>query len=262
MMRRADSSFMPPGRGLPRRLVMALGISTAVHLSAVTIFNVVIYFPISEIKYYEFRFVEAPRGSMGDTGNVALSAPSQWEWLPKLQPPQLSPLSPGRLALGNSTLSGESLADDIYGSDEEPLTSLGAAIENVQRSVRQLTLEVDRNGLDALPAPNVQTITPASGFTCTLTSTQRDEPRQLLFSPPLQSLWSVPPEQLRGGLNYTLSVDGSGRVTRVWNEDLRTSPELAALEAQLMQYRFAPDESGRLLEEPIAVKLTESDAAL
>lgn len=270
--RRGDESILhaspPPteatGSRLNRRLLVAVAISAAVHLSAVTIFNVVIYFPISEIKYFEFRFVEAPRGSMGaeEPGLLALSTPAKWEWLPQIQPPSLDQLNAGRLSLSNAVLPEQSLAQEIYGSESPEMSVLGAAFDNVQRSVRRLTLEADSLRLDSTPPVNVQRFTPTAGFSGELRWSQREDVRGLLFSPPLQSLWSLPADVIRGGLTYTLTVDPSGRVTRVWNEDLRSGEQLAAVESQLLQYRFAPDATGSLLDESVSLILKEAEEGL
>ncbi len=246
-----------------RRLWTALGISALVHLSAVTIFNVVIYFPVSEIEYFDFRFVEAPRGTMGneEAGVVSIAA-NQWEWLPPLEPPNLDTPTEGRLTLSNPAIPEQSLAEEIYGSNEENAPLLGEALKNMQTSMRRLSLGADRVEMQSMPPANVSTFTPTAGFTGALLYPQRDNIRALLFAPPLQTLWGVPADQLRGGLNYTLSVDASGKVTRVWNEDLRGGEKLAAVEAQLAQYRFAPDEAGSLLEEVISLRLAEADTGL
>lgn len=252
------------GRKLNRRLWMAVAISAAIHLSAVTIFNVVIYFPISEIEYFEFRFVEAPRGSMGADapGVLALSTPTRWEWLPALQPPNLGDLPEGKLSLSNTVMPDQSLAQEIYGDQSPEFSVLDETFDNVQRSFRRLTLETDRLRLEDTPPANQQRFTPTAGFTGELNWVQREKARGLLFSPPLQSLWSLPADFIRNGLHYSLTVDPAGRVTRVWNEDLRSGEELASLEAQLLQYRFATDETGSLLDETVSLKLQAAEDGL
>ena len=256
-MSAARPTYDPRAR---RRLLYAFGFSAALHVSAVTIFNIVVYFPVSEIDYYDFRFVQAPRGSVGGEGQIALSEPTRWEWLPQLNPPAIENTLSDRLTLSNPGMDQQSLAEEIYGQEEESLSLLSSALDNLQTTVSRLTLDSNRDALYTTPPANGHSFAPASGMQGVILWPARDAPRPLLFSPPLQSVWDIEPRYLADGMSLTLRINAGGRVTRVWNDDLRSGPAIAALEAELANYRFAPDESARASEETARLVMRRQDA--
>lgn len=251
-----DNTPRPGGADRRSRqwLLWGLGASALLHLSAVTIFKVVIYFPIQEVRYYELKFVETP---VVADASPEEAAGERWERLPRLEPPRLSDTD---YQLSLSGAAPESLYQKIYGAGEEqddnPLARLEEGLRNFPTNFGRLTLEEDRLPFEQSPAAG-EAFTPASGYTGTIAWPHRESPRALLFSPPLQSLWEVEQAKLERGLEFQLSVDAQGRVARVWHPGAEDEA-LAAVEAQLMLYRFESADEGPGLDDTATVVIREA----
>ena len=130
-----------------RRLRVALIVSAVVHLSAVTVFKVVAYFPVQEVNYYQLRFVDTPSSSSAvapeDTGVSGLSTSDleRWQRLPRIEPPRLIDTD-YKLTLAGETPQAESLYQQVYGVEEEgprgPLASIEAGLRNLQTTFGRL----------------------------------------------------------------------------------------------------------------------------
>lgn len=245
-----------------RRLLIALAVSAAVHLSAVTIFKIVLYFEVPEIRFYEFRFVQPPRVSEASSPEERELA-ARWERLPRIDAPLLRDTG-GQLTLARRDLNSAGALDGLFGDGEpgpgEP--RLGDTFQPPDLGMEQLSLGGD-GGLNLGPdiEGNSQRFVPVAGFTATLTWPQREDARPLLFSPPLRALWSVDAGILAQGLAVELNVDAGGRVTRVWTSLPLPAESLDALVQQVMQYRFEPEASGTILGDTALLLLrAEGDA--
>jgi hypothetical protein len=246
-----------------RRLRIALAASVLFHLSAVTIFKIVVYFPIQEVRYYELKFVETPAMAAAEAVPEAVPAEllERWERLPRLEPPRLAETD-YQLSLSGAGLEVETLYERVYGEKQQPpgpLAEIGAGLRNLQTTFGRLSLEEDRLPFEQADAGEArQDFTPVSGFTGVIVWPGRDAPRPLMFSPPLQSLWNVDTRALERGLEFQLSVSADGRVTRVWHDALGEA-SIAAVEAQLMQYRFEPETDGPGIGDTATVVIREAD---
>ncbi len=245
---------------IDRRLLYAFLVSAAVHLSAVTVFKIVIYFQVPEISFYEFRFVQPPQVGPTATPQEREFA-ARWERLPKIEAPLLRDTG-GQLTLARKDLESPTPYDAIYGEPERPLDT-----PRFSELMTQPSLELDRlrlGGSNLTLGPSIsgneQTMEPAGGFTGTLTWPQRDTARALLFGPPLQTLLSLDTQLLDQGVLFELSVDGAGRVTRVWTNMLQEGEDLEGVTAQLMQYRFEPESNPLGLDETVVLLIREKEA--
>ncbi|MFM1921202.1 MAG: hypothetical protein RLZZ303_2836 [Candidatus Hydrogenedentota bacterium] len=245
-----------------RRLVIALAVSAAVHLSAVTIFKIVLYFEVPEIRFYEFRFVQPPRVNEASSPEDRELA-ARWERLPRIDAPLLRDTG-GQLTLARRDLNSAGALEGLFGDAEPALGEprLGNTFQPPELGMEQLSLGGD-GGLNLGPdiEGNSQRFVPVAGFAATLTWPQREAARPLLFSPPLRSLWSMDAGILAQGLALELSVDAGGKVTRVWSSVPLPAESLDALVQQIMQYRFEPEASDSILDETVLLLLrAEGDA--
>lgn len=233
-----------------RRLLIALAVSAVVHLSAVTIFRIVLYFEVPEIRFYEFRFVQPPRISEASSPEERELA-ARWERLPRIEAPLLRDTG-AQLTLARRDLNADGALDGLFGdaeSDSGSLT-LGDTFQQPELGMEQLSLG-GNGGLSLGPDidGNSQRFVPVAGFAGTLTWPQREDARPLLFSPPLRALWSMDAAILAQGLPLELSVDAAGKVTRVWTSLPIPAESLDALIHQITQYRFEPAASEMILDE-------------
>jgi hypothetical protein len=241
-----------------RSFHIALGVSVLFHISMITVFRIVIYFPREEIQFRDLAIIP-----------IEIHAPPEPPAaMPPAGPP---PSSGGQLSLrGVTTPPGESIElptlefaelerlrvrqegaqaisrfDDLF---EEPAgdswSRFSRTLSGLGRTLAELRLSgVEDEGsplsLDAEGAPGLA-LRPAEGFEARILWDSEPKDRQLLFAPPVDALWTVDPAQVTQPIEVVLQVNELGQVVNVFSPTVQASELVDAVQATVLRYRFEP----------------------
>lgn len=251
------------GRRHNRVLVVALTVSALLHLSAVTVFRVVIYFPREDIEYVQFSIVRAapepaiesgagpggawrpPHLAAGlDHGRLAMRAP-----LPDVELPTLEFAELQRLRVRQEGMLSDEMRREIFHEEEgDSWRRFGQHLDRVRRSLTGLSLSGGAEGYPetslAVPAaglePELPAARPADGYEAFLEWNTEPADRQLLFAPPIQALWDASPATLRLPLAIVIEVSAMGRVVNVWSPAVDEDGLVDAVQLGVLKYKFEP----------------------
>jgi len=250
------------GRRHSRLLTWSFLASLLLHLSAITLFRVVIFFPRQDIRYVEFRIVQAvpepapadePGTSRADAaglgrtdGMLQLGGARLYETdgPPPIDLPTLEFAELNRLRVRRDALLDPDRREAIFG--EEPRDTwrrFGDELARVRESLSSLALSGSRGeetAADSDGAAPRMVHRPAEGFEAYLEWESEPRGRELLFAPPLQALWDIPPDKLDQPISLVIEVNAMGRVINVWSPALDNTGVLDRVQATVLKYRFEP----------------------
>ncbi len=231
----------------------ALLISFCFHLSMVTLFSIVIYFPRKDITYYDFRLVQARPQQVAPSSEGVIQRPM-------LTDPLASNLSEGLPAVDLPTLEfaelhrirvyrrGLTEAERLFDtpSHHDSWGQFGRGVQRLRRSLRGLALgegdgaaEVALPSLSEAEATPQPTYRPAPGYQAYIDWGAGEE-RELLFAPPVRILWEVPPQDFKEPIELVFQINAHGRVINVWSPAVDNLKIVDAIQTTLLQYRFSP----------------------
>lgn len=234
-----------------RVLLYALAFSLVFHLSMVTLFRIVLYFPVAKVEYFNFRIVEAraderpagiPREELTLSGPAELferieTARAAGGDLPAIELPRLEFSELELLREGAQGLQIRSKyrelfqqrPDDSWARFSRRLDTLGQGLAGLARGL-------------AAPGPprRIPVSRPAPGFEAHLEWFTEPRGRQPLFVAAIEALRGRDPAVLREPLVLTFKVDREGRTIEVLAplEDEEGIVDNAA--KALFAYRFEP----------------------
>jgi hypothetical protein len=223
----------------------SLLVSLIFHLSAITLFSIVIYFPKERTRYAQLSFVEerpAVLAAAQAPGIVAaLTRPRSTPAAAALDLPKLEFDPAGQLELGKLSLSGKSFYEDSPAPELDTWARFGEGIQQVRASLLgiagapALRLSGDGDERGGEPA----TIDMGPGLRA-LPDWAGAKPRAVLFTPPAFFRGSMP----AAPLDFFLSIDATGAVNSVVCMRAASTPIEEELNAFFRQCRFAPQEGG------------------
>jgi len=234
-----------------RVFAIALLVSVLIHLSMVTLFRVVIYFPRIDIPYYNFRIVQA-RTAPGESQvyREVLSIPTADEAFDRLtaegepSEPLVSGLPPitlptvrfaemDLLRLERQSLETRSRYNELFEQPRDTWSQFGRRLSSVRH---RLFGEEDAPALSA----QVPVSQPAPGFAAYLEWMNEPKDRRILSVARIDARWGLSPDALNGSFALVFRVNRAGRVTFVQAplEDDAGIVDSAA--AALLKYRFEP----------------------
>ena len=244
------------------RLLFALLFSFLLHLSMVTIFKIVIFFPRHDIEYLPFDIVPTDAGStvslglsheltlggmeslFNDSTPVEDSSLRMRDSLPDIDLPTMEFAELDRLQVRQEGLRTRSLYDQLAAN--EPKDSWGRFMQGVGSlgsQLARLTLggEDDGGVNGGRPKAKPQVFEPASGFQGTLIWEKGIASRALLFAPTLDVLMDVDPVSLDKPIEVIIQVNALGSVVNVYSPTVSESDLVDEVQfAILSRYRFAP----------------------
>lgn len=249
-----------------RSFYIACAVSAAFHLSMVTVFSVVIYFPREDIRYFEFNIVPvspdvAPYEVAAETSNdddvdgpittgpapdqLALRGLEGRSGRPSIQLPTLEFAELERLRVREESFPSSSRYDEVFTPPaDDSWARFSRGLSTVTRSLAQLRLSGGPDdgagaplALDGEEAPR-SVHRPAEGFEAFVIWDSDPKDRALLFAPPIEALWSVDPGSVTRPIEVVMQVNALGRVVNVFSTDRRELVDSVQLTA--LQYRFAP----------------------
>jgi hypothetical protein len=246
-------SYIPPPRS--RLFSGAFLFSLALHLSMVTLFNVVIYFPRQDIEYYRFQIVQArppqvaiprvPEALRAPTLDDPLGAfpdfearPALVDRLPEVQLPTLEFAELDRLRVRQRTLDDSAFSDPAARDAWPPL---GDGLRRIRESITDIVIPDAPGPLTTTSAaPSRLSHRPADGFEAEIEWGGEPRSRQLLYAPPVRALLDVDPAGVQRPFEVVFRVNPAGRVVNVWSPFLDETGLLDEVQMTVLQYRFEP----------------------
>ncbi|MFP4499442.1 MAG: hypothetical protein ACLFTT_00450 [Candidatus Hydrogenedentota bacterium] len=230
------------GRRHNRVLLAALAVSALFHLSAVTVFRIVIYFPREEVEYVRFQLVQAaPSAPAADaTAGRAFPGESPPPRLANIDLPTLEFAELQRLRMRQEGMLSDELRREILGEEpDDSWRSFGKQLGRLRQSLTRLSLS------QGDPAPldeprRTPALRPAEGYTAYLEWDSAPEDRQLLFAPPIKALWQADPDTLDLPLSIVIEVTPLGRVVNVWSSTVDSSGVIDEIQLAILKYKFEP----------------------
>lgn len=251
----------------------ALAASMLFHLSAITVFRVVIYFPRQDIRYVEFQIVQAaPAAEPAPEAASPLPAAPLWRegalhlggdrlledaGPPPIQLPTLEFAELSRLRMRREAALDPERRDAIFhDEDRDSWRRFGDELSRMRQSLSRLTLSGGEGG-EKRTDPETEgprvVQRPANGLAVLLQWDTAPHDRKLLIAPPIEALWEVEPASLRDPLTLIIEVNAMGRVVNVWSPNVDQTGVLDSVQAAMLKYRFeplddanAPDQMGSL----------------
>lgn len=244
-------------RGRRRNKVLAAALlgSALLHLSAITVFRIVIYFPREYVEYVDFEIVQAAPSVAATTDDTLPPLPSGFDapsdgFLPPIDLPTLEFAELQRLRVRQEGLVSEALREDIFGEEGgDSWRRFGESLGRVRRTLTGLSLSgVGAPPLDDGLGPEeaLPTLRPAEGFEAYIEWDTPPADRQLLFAPPIRALWEIDTAQVKLPISLVIEVNPLGRVVNVWSPAVDPTGVLDEVQLGVLKYRFEP------LEEPDA----------
>ena len=263
-----------------RLFLVALSVSALFHLSMVTLFSIVFEFPVQRIDYYSFSILsEGPAFSSEASAapeeritslpslqnplrntefeGLGLGEPSGgWSsGLPAIELPRIEFAEMEMLEVREEGLTIRSrLADFLDAPLSEPWSRLSRGLERLGDALTSPGLfdEADEEILER-PAPKL-VARPAEGFEAYVEWMSEPRDRELLFSPPIEALFRLRPEDLTEPITLVFRVNPQGEVIEVLTPLPDEAGIVVSAARALTTYRFAPldatgsrDQHGTLL---------------
>lgn len=235
-------------------LLLALGLALLLHLSMVTVFRIVIFFPEIETEYFKMAIVQIRDTPWrNDSVREELQVPSPddalerldaevdllesypWSTLPQVDLPTLEFGELDRLRIRREGLKVRSRYTRLFGNeDSDAWSRFGRRISSFGDALSRFT-QTTFSDTHKLPQPVNR---PAPGFVAYVEWLSEPEDREVLSTAKIEMLWGVHPSDLSEPIALVFKVNREGRVTQVL-QTTDTFQGIADSAAQaLMKYRF------------------------
>jgi len=235
-----------------------LTISLLLHLSAITLFRIVIYFPRHDIEYFDVSIVDPTRAAPSQTPFVrerlSLNTPGSgfdriklesdslvdedsWGSLPDIRLPTLRFDQLGRLRIQRLALKTRLRYDDLFDeAPEDAWSRFGRKLSSVSESLSRIA----HGSAPAEATRPVPVSRPAPGYAAYLEWLSEPLDRQPLSVHPIEALWGLNPADFGEPITMVFLVDRDGRVVDILFPVESTDGLLQASMDALMRYRFEP----------------------
>jgi hypothetical protein len=211
-----------------RIILVSLVISFFFHLSMVTLFRIVIYFPKEPIVYYDLRIVDSTSYSvLADSLQETLEVPSsesaaerfaddsvredRWSSLPPVTLPTLQFSELDMVRLNQTGLNTRTRYEDLFQEEANDLWSrFGRKLSTVGDILSHSNSEV----VSSLSKPQaILAGRPAPGFEAYIEWMSEPYDRQPLMVQKIEALWGADASALSTPLVFIFRVNKAGRVT-------------------------------------------------
>ncbi len=244
--------------GRDRVFTIALAVSLMVHLSAVTLFSIVITFPRSSPASLALALVP-PEGwqvvslatdtpppslagssfDLGDIGDLRLEGgPEQAGILPRIELPTLHFAELERLGFREKSLALSSHYDDMFRHKRtDSWSRFGEELGGLSAALSRLRLSWGSDLDEGPPEPATR---PAEGFETYIEWFSEPKDRQLIYSPPIEALWDIDPAKLEQPITMVFAVNPAGKVVEIMPPVEDEAGIVASTTQALWKYRFEP----------------------
>lgn len=251
-----------------RPAIICLVVSILFHLSMISVFSIVIRFPSRYVHYASLEIVEAAapsfriaERSQPERGVLTVPPPdidSLTEFNPDMsiddafgetfEDPWATelPIELPRLEFAELERREQSLRirSELTDDPELPRQDSWAAFTSGLKDLGSMVASLAGSpGDDSAVGPE-RVATPAPGFVAYLEWVSEPKDRTLLFSPPIQALWSVDPHSLRSSLEFLFKIDALGKVEEIQIVMDDGSGVAASVANAILKYRFEPLQAG------------------
>ena len=235
----------------------ALAVSLVVHLSMVTIFRIVIYFPRIDPEYIDVAIVETrtpirplpftperldlPSAESGferlELSDETLPKDSLWTGLPDIQLPTIQFAELDRMRFRREVLETRLRYDTLFDDrPEDTWSRFGKKLSSVSESLARFTL-----GAPTAEPPRPSPVSrPAPGYAAYLEWLSDPRDRQVLSIHPIDALWGLDPAEFGGPIALAFRVDRAGNVVDILDPVDDSGGIMEASVRALERYRFAP----------------------
>ncbi len=248
-----------------RAFLVSLVVSAVFHLSMVTVFSVVIFFPRHRVDYYSFSIIRPETGlAIPERPRDILRVPSPAtvshaeavdaetqintrrriaDALPKIDLPTVEFAELRRLEARQKGLALRARRSSSFDSNsDDSWARFGRGLGRLRTAI---------GGLGLLPKPAPEPVSterpagspvtrPATGFEAHIEWITGSEDRRLLFAPPIKSLWATRPQSVKEPIVLEFTVNPEGRVISVWTPKVDDSGVITDAQNTLLKYRFDP----------------------
>ena len=240
-----------------RVLAVTLVVSLAFHLSAVSLFRIVIYFPRHDIEYFDVAIVDwrdpvrplpfaQERLSLSSLeGNFEqiqlrgdpLEERESWFGLPDIQFPTVKFEELGLLRIRRQALETRARYDDLFeDAPSDTWSRFGRKLTSVSESFARYA---NRSTPERTPRP-VLVSRPAPGYEAYLEWLSDPRDRETLSVQPIDALWGLDPSEFGDPIALVFRVDRDGKVVDVLDPVKAADGVLESSVDALMRYRFEP----------------------
>ena len=242
---------------LDRIFLITLCVSILFHLSAVTLFRIVVYFPRHDIEYIDIAIIESraltpsiplgqdrlelPNPESGlerlELAENPLATQAELGGIPSIQLPTLQFEELGLLRVRRQVLETRSRYRELF--QDQPVDAwarFGRQIGSISESLTRLTHGVSPDDSDR-PLPVSR---PAPGYEAYLEWLSAPSDRQPLSVHPIDALWGLDATDFGEPLALLFRVDRAGDVVDVLDHVEGAGDVLEASAKALLRYRFEP----------------------
>lgn len=240
-----------------RAFLAALGFSIVFHLSMVTVFRIVIFFPRHDIEYFQFNIVESARPAPPER-----EAPRQFElppnaeaferaagvgearsvaadWLPPIQLPTIPFADLELLRARQGSLDIRKRYDELF---QEPRQDAWSRLGRQLGTLGDALSGVFLGGEDG-ESPGIEILPPAPGLAAHVEWVSAPLDRRAVFTQSLGPSLGLAPVRLRGTISILFKVNRKGKVTLVQEQPDDGQGFIEAMTQSLLGYRFEPVDS-------------------
>jgi hypothetical protein len=225
------------------RIGFALLFSFLLHISAVTVFKIVVYIPIEQRESFNVSLV-ALRGPATAAPSTGAGNGTRLQLAQDLNLPTLEIAQYERLRLSSLTL--DEIEDPLLPEEDAPdsWARFSGALQEAGESISDFTLSLRTGTAPALDALTLEerpkpVLRPAEGYELYVAWEDGAE-RELVFAPTLQVLWGRDPGELERPIELSIRVNAAGRVVNALSRRIDQPEILDALQRAVLQFRFAP----------------------
>ena len=250
-----------------RVLAYAVGFSLLFHLSMITIFRIVLYFPEENVDYFPLEIVnpqetrvtedETVPASSGLTlpsldnpfskSNTLASAESDalsanaMDELPKISLPTLAFAELERLEATQSGLRLQTeFRSDMPDRATDSWSRFGEEVASLRGAMSRLAASFSSPEAEIESPPAIIEARPAPGFVAQIDWLTGENTRELIYAPPLSELWDVDPSLFDSLAAIIFKVNVEGKVVEVLTPIEDERGLVSAVARQLLKYRFEP----------------------
>ena len=237
---------MIAGRSSDHIFACALVLSLLLHLSAVTLFRIVFYFPHKDIDYFDVTIVRpptlpvaaaAPPDRLSLAGPNFDAAPAIGSSLPPIELPVLKFEKLDQLRIRQEAIETRSRFDELFAGAAD---GTGLPGESGFGALGQTLSRLTFGSPGDHPPTPTPVSRPAPGFEAYIEWLSPPMDRKVLAVAPIDALWGLTPDALPEPLTLVFQVNRDGRVVPGFMA-LSDANEIARSAARALgRYRFEP----------------------
>lgn len=238
-----------------RVFAFSLGLSAIIHLSMVTVFSIVIFFPQKNVKYYSFNIIDveseifsslpirhrlripsADNALSNTIESKILSGKDWWSSLPSIELPTLEFGQHDLIRTGERGLKLGTEYSKFLGEEPDSWARFTDELQNIGSALSRLRFR----GSDLPELKSLPVTRPAPGFEAYISWMSGPDDRQLISAPPITALWGVAPSDLQQDITLIFKVNPQGKVFDILAPLEDEAGIIADTGIALLKYRFEP----------------------